>query len=326
MEHQSDMLLDVQSIRLFPKNQGADAYLITGIAARCDCVILSDAVSPHIHVHKNVSTRAPRHIFLSMRSPFVAITFFANQVLPTLNSNFVLITGSEDITIPQQHDRRFRKFNEVEIACINRILNNPYLSHWFCENLDDASNPVVSPFPTGMVYKQDYPKSGIAIPSSPPLLERPLRILCAHRIRDGIQWDARRQVTKLARSDWAQWCTVIEEEVSEDEISKLMREHAFVFCVEGGGLDPSPKAWQTILNGAIPIIRTSALKDAYRELPVAFVSGWESGSISTKILNDWRADFSQLHEDRSMNSPLVEKLGIDYWWNKVLAFVDDKSK
>lgn len=36
---------------------------------------------------------------------------------------------------------------------------------------------------------------------------------------------------------------------------RLMQSHAFVLCAEGGGVDPSPKAWQAILHGAIPIIR-----------------------------------------------------------------------
>ena len=79
------------------------------------------------------------------------------------------------------------------------------------------------------------------------------------------------------------------------------------------------------MNGAIPIIRTSALKDAYKELPVAFVPSWEPGSISTRILTDWRANYPQMHEDKSINSPVVKKLGIDYWWDKVLAYVHEKS-
>lgn len=318
------MLLDVHSIRLFPRGRGANAYRITGIAARCDYVILSDKKRPHIHLHRNVNTSSPRHIFLSMRSPFVALKYFKERVLPTLNSNFVLITGSEDITIPNQCDRRKGKFNKAEISYINCILSNPYLSHWFCENLDDASHPLMSPIPTGMVFKKKYPKTGIPVPNSPPLLQRPMRILCAHRIRNGPQWEARRQVSKLALSDWSPWCTVLEEEVSEDKFLELIHQHAFVLCVEGGGLDPSPKAWQTILNGSIPIVRTTALKDAYKELPVAFVPSWESHNISDEILKNWCTKFSQAFDDKSLESPVIKKLGIDYWWDQILAY-EDKS-
>lgn len=323
MEDKTDTLLNVHSIRLFPKGRGARAYQITGIAARCDYVILSDRKQPRIHVHRNVNTSYPQHIFLSMRSPFVALEYFTKQILPTLKANFILITGSEDITVPRQLDRRTRKFNDLEISYINRILSHPYLSHWFCENLDDASHPLMSPIPTGMVFKKNYPKTGISIPHSPPLLQRPVRILCAHRIRKGHQWEARRQVSQLALSDWSLWCTVLEEEVTEDKFLELIHQHAFVLCVEGGGLDPSPKAWQTILNGSIPIVRTTALKEAYQELPVAFVPSWDSSSLSAEILKSWYAHFSQAHEDRYFES-VIERLGIDYWWNKILEY-EDKS-
>lgn len=41
------------------------------------------------------------------------------------------------------------------------------------------------------------------------------------------------------------------------------------------GMDPSPKAWEAIMAGTIPIIQRSVLDDAYSHLPVAFVDSWE---------------------------------------------------
>jgi hypothetical protein len=41
------------------------------------------------------------------------------------------------------------------------------------------------------------------------------------------------------------------------------------------GIDPSPKAWETIMAGSIPIIQHTTLDDAYKHLPVAFVDNWE---------------------------------------------------
>jgi hypothetical protein len=40
-------------------------------------------------------------------------------------------------------------------------------------------------------------------------------------------------------------------------------------------MDPSPKAWEAIMVGSIPIIARSTLDDAYQHLPVAFVESWE---------------------------------------------------
>ena len=313
-------LLDVMSTRLFPKGYGADAYDITGIASRCDYVILSDVKEPRTFLVRNVETSSPRHVFISMRSPYVALKYFVECVLPDIREKFVLISGSEDITVPNQVDRRFRKFDDLERECISRILKSDYLSHWFCENLDDDAHPLMSPIPLGLVFKENYPRAGIHVPEFESLNNRPMRILCAHRVRDGGQWDLRKLVTELALSDWSEWCTVLESEVSEEQYIELIKEHAFVLCVEGGGLDPSPKAWQTILHGSIPIIRRTALKSAYSELPVAIVPSWDSRSISKAQLQVWYEYYADRFEDASFRHSIVDKLSIDYWWCKIQSY------
>jgi hypothetical protein len=318
MTNRSQDLLNPHSTRLFPAKCGANGYRINGIAERCDWVILSDHRRPKIHFHQNIKTEQPRHIFLSMRYGYRAIHYFARMVLPQINSNFILITGSEDMTLPNQCDRRKRPFNKLERSYIEEILTHPKLIHWFCENLDDDSHPLMSPIPIGFIFKSG-PKA-ISIPDSPSLKQRPLRVLCAHRIRKGPQWEPRRQVTRLGLSDWSRWCTVIEDEISENEYMKLLREHRFVLCVEGGGVDPSPKAWHTLLNGAIPIIRSASLKRAYQELPVAFITDWQSQYISEEILQKWSDQLSPQFEDKSANGLLMKKLGIDFWWDKIKSY------
>ncbi|HAS22668.1 MAG TPA: hypothetical protein DCR51_05905, partial [Idiomarina loihiensis] len=78
--------------------------------------------------------------------------------------------------------------------------------------------------------------------------------------------------------------TIVNQEVSETKFLNLIEEHAFVLCVQGGGIDPSPKAWTAIAHGSIPIIASSPLDDAYSQLPVAFVNGWDEHSLSEKKL------------------------------------------
>ncbi|MCS3937062.1 hypothetical protein GGP80_003070 [Salinibacter ruber] len=260
-----------------------------------------------------------------MRNVNSALEYFVEDFLPKVDAPFVLVTGSEDVTIPNQTDCRFQSFGASESSLIDRITGHPHLTKWFCENLDDASHPLMSPIPTGMVFKPPTSPKEIDVPESPSLEERSLRVLCAHRVREGPQWDTRRQVTELARSDWSEWCTVIEEEVPKAEFLELVRSHAFVLCVEGGGLDPSPKAWQAILNGAIPIIRETALKDACKELPVAFVPNWKAKSLSMRKLHEWHRHFSQLYQSPSYRKDVIRKLEIDYWWRKVSAHVDQAA-
>ena len=89
-------------------------------------------------------------------------------------------------------------------------------------------------------------------------------------------------------------------------------------------MDPSPKAWETILNGSIPIVRDTALKHAYKDLPVVFVPDWESSSISDDSLQEWYEKFSNLYQDETFRHSVIMKLGIDYWWKKILTY-DDKT-
>lgn len=306
----------LHSLRLFPKLQGADAYAITGIAGHCDWVLLSDTRPPYTHLHRTRLSDAPRHIFLSLRNPFAALAYFATEVLPALHMPFVLVSGSEDCTLPRQRDQRWRSYTATEQQMIATILGHPLLIRWFAENLEDDSDPRFTPLPTGMVYPNGPPTSPPPVNHRPPH-SRPLKVLCAHRVRTGPQWDLRRDLTERAQNDWADFCTVPEENLPEDEFLALMRSHAFVLCAEGGGLDPSPKAWQAILSDAIPIVRKSGTYKAYAQLPVAFVDTWQTQSLTPAKLFAWHERLAPYHDTHALHAQTQERLGLAYWWDQI---------
>jgi len=109
-------------------------------------------------------------------------------------------------------------------------------------------------------------------------------MLSGHHIREGPQWDMCRQVSDLCRLHYRNWCSVQDHVVPDDQFLLLMWHQAFVICVKGGGIDPSPKAWQAILQGANPIIRSSALDSACRQLPVAIIDAWDPKSLMPERL------------------------------------------
>lgn len=307
------------STRLFPKNLGADKYQITGIAAKCDWVFLSDNKTPNTHL-KLLSDKAhPQYVYLSLRSPFIAISQFVYSVLPKIKNSFVLISGSEDITIPNQIDKRWRRFSNEENKLIFEILQNQYLVHWFAENIDDQSIEKLSGFPLGMVYPNSQSEMINELEDRVSISERPLKVLCGHRVRDHEQWDIRQDVTQLAINEWTSFTTNLTKEVTESDFFKLIQSHSFVLCVEGGGLDPSPKAWQSLYHGAIPIVRRNATSESYSGLPIAYVESWEHSQISIDKLEHWKQQFSQWFDDPKYRNELLLRLGIDYWWSKITA-------
>lgn len=305
--------------RLFPKNRGAAAYRPGGIAARCDWIVLSDHAAPQIHVLKQ-SEGPPRRIFLSLRAPFIALRHFALNILPTLTHPFVLITGSEDITLPDQTDARWRDYSAEERALMRDIHDHPLLRRWFAENLSRSDWPRMRPLPLGIVFAAGMPEGGIPIPKTiQPLADRPLNVMCAHRLREGPQWETRRTVTRIAREHWRGWVDIFEQEQTEPEFMAAMARHSFVLCVEGGGLDPSPKAWQALLVGTIPIIRSSALDAAYGTLPVVIVEDWTPKALSPLLLAGWRARLGPQLALPENRHALIARLGLDHWWDMIAA-------
>jgi hypothetical protein len=313
------MTSSLHSTRLFPKFMGASAYTLTGVASRCDWVILSDEHPPNAILVNRAATTAPRHIFVSLREPFSALHFLEHRVMSRLTEPFVLVSGSEDVTIPRQTDNRWRSFDSGERAIIQGILDHPLLRCWFAENLDESAHPRLRPLPLGMVYPHGAPPAEANTLCPPPQLSRPLRVLCAHRIRPGEQWQSRRDVTCLAKRHWSDWTSILEEEVPDADFTRLIEEHSFVLCVEGGGLDPSPKAWQSLLHGAIPIIRETPVAEAYRNLPVVVVPAWTPESLSLQFLEEWKEKFSPDFDIPARRSAMLQRLTLDYWWARIEA-------
>ena len=274
-------------------------------------------MEPRTHLVRRVDTNRPRHIFLSLRSHSHALAWFANEVLPQIEAPFVLVSGSEDITFPEQTDKRWRPYSDIDIAAIARIRNHRLLRVWFAENLA-IEDPLMQPIPTGLVFT-DSSEPPLVDNNPPPLADRPLRVLCAHRVREGEQWESRRRISETARTHWSDICTHIDAEVPQQEFFRLCQNHAFVICASGGGLDPSPKAFHAILNGAIPVIQNSPVVSAYRQLPVAVTPDWTPEALSLKRLESWRADLLEEFDIPARRKEVIRRLGLDYWWRQIEA-------
>ena len=90
--------------------------------------------------------------------------------------------------------------------------------------------------------------------------------------------------------------------ISHDKYVTLLQSVPFVACAHGGGIDPSPKAWEAIMAGTIPIVQHSPLDDAYAQLPVAFVNSWEellqpeSEEKLASVLTRWITELQPYYE------------------------------
>ena len=260
----------------------------------------------------------PRTVFVKADPP--RLRSFVNRYLPLIqpSSRFVLISGDADETLPRQTDVRHpsHRANQLEHR-LNALADDQRLIHWFAENLD-TSHPKLTPLPLGYLESDGHEiyRKVIDSPPGPPIRTKPLKALCAHRIRNGPQWEPRRTVTQLAQTAWSDFVDHREDIPAKDFISTIQR-YPFVICVGGGGLDPSPKAWTALLAGAIPIIQRNPTTAAYSEFPVLYVEDWKHASLSKELLRDALHRLSPHFDNPSLRATMLQRLSMGYWLDKV---------
>lgn len=261
---------------------------------------------------------------------------FTSHILPKFPSHyrFVLISSGTDQTIPTgSGDTRFlplRGFANTPDGGENwvTLTNSSKIIHWFCEN-HDVSHPRVSTLPLGVVEGL-YGMEHISITDNAvEISKRPLQFLVAHRLRPSHgtghgPWDLRAKVLRQCRTQQEEHrpshilCVSPREDEKSDH-RKSIPQHIFVqlamnvsftVCVHGGGIDPSPKAWEAVMMGNIPIIQHSTLDDAYSQLPVVFIDDWDRlfGEVA-KVrdrLQVLRSKLAPYYEDATLRSMVTE--------------------
>ena len=86
-----------------------------------------------------------------------------------------------------------------------------------------------------------------------------------------------------------------------------IRNHAFVLCPRGNGVD-TVRLWETLYLGRIPIVKRDPVHKDWEDLPILFVDNWED--VTEELLRTTQVEFSQ-------KSWCYEKLKIGYWIQKM---------
>ncbi len=229
---------------------------------------------------------------------------------------FILITGNSDRTLPNQIDERFESYIGTEtVYIIKSILQSDRLLHWFAENCDEPSSKM-SPIPIGI--KDEDPNNFLWDIASQQIdfTKRSREVLCVHRIRDGPQWEKRKHVNFLSSTAWKDFVD-IEKKIENSKFYETIRKYKFVLCVSGGGLDPSPKAWECLICGVIPIIEDNPTIEPYKNLPVIIVPEWNEESLSPEKLDEWLEKLRPHYESPSLRKATLHKLTMKYWWDQI---------
>ncbi len=253
------------------------------------------------------------------------LQYFTKEVLPSISSPFVLVIASEDYTFPSGlKDARYNPFTTDESkVMVQNMINNPLILHIFVENLDTL-HPKLTPIPLGiLLYNQQHRYAINATKLSVSFDTRSIDVYSRNRMPGfHAQWEDRRRVELYCKTVWSSFAKLHEDEISPVVLYEYMGKSKFCICVHGGGIDPSPKAWEAILCGAIPILEHSTLDAAYSRLPVVYVDAWTPDAITPQKCKEWLAAMRPYYEDPEKRAKVLEMLYIDYWWNIIMAPIE----
>jgi hypothetical protein len=262
------------------------------------------------------------------------IQYFYDKILPCLSTRFVLIIGDSDMSFPRQIDDRYPNLFREGNTFLS-LLNDSRIVHIFSEHLDERHDGHLSPIPLG-VNPMEFPRMFGTLRKQHDgdyLLPYWIRnisfnnklyqnhILRIDRLReDGRKiWLDRRKVASYCNNEWHDFCISSGEIRKGLEFHKYLSKFTFVLCVHGGGIDPNPKLWQTLMAGSIPIMAHFPGDIMYDDFPIAFIDTheWNNQSVTKKKLINWLFELRSYYEDPIQREIVLEKLTSQYWWNKI---------
>ena len=168
-----------------------------------------------------------------------ALNGFKRRILPRLSHPFVLYSGSNDYTIPNNLDLRYNstEYQRIYLPIWQSITEHPLLLHWYVENHDEL-HPKVSTMPIGLNPKEFHPddrSSFVPEENLTQLWQRPLKILSIDRVRPGLQWKDRKD-THAWCSQIGRVCHAVDKELNHSQFVATVTSYPFILCVHGGGI------------------------------------------------------------------------------------------
>jgi hypothetical protein len=247
---------------------------------------------------------------------------FIRQVLPLVESRFVLVTGDSDSCVPS------------ELGADGRaLLESSKIIHWYAQNYDGSSgSKKISPLPIGLDFHMlsERPAWGEEA-SSPRQQEDVLKSVCAQlrpreeRIQQvyvDFGWqrslglrhhrryhplagtrfrELRRGVVKRVRGNSSVFLQT--GPLPRTELWRARGAYAFVLSPHGMGLD-CHRTWEALALGHIVLVPASSLDALYTGLPVVTLNDWDE--ITPDNLQRWLLRFQG-------NRGVHEKLTSRYW-------------
>lgn len=265
------------------KNRAPYPPFITGDGFRSYCDFILDEEYPMMDV-----SNLPERSTLFVATHFLEVFFKLYH--PLIKVKYILVSHNSDEAAP---------------GAFAPFLEDEKLIAWFAQNVEGPAHPKLFPIPIGLENRY-WPRG-----ADYSLLEIMMHHY-KHKHRDTLVY---LNVTPRARSDRDRVIQLFKDksyckqaiEIPYVEYLTDLGRCKFVLSPRGNGLD-CLRTWEALYMGAIPIVKTSACDEMYKDLPVLIVQDWED--ITEEFLNSaWN--------EMSLKKYNLEKMDIQYWHQRI---------
>ena len=293
----------------------APRRVMPNIALYCDWILWDNK---NVYVDFNIK---PKTIYA--RSHISVLNYFIENILNRIDSDFILLTTSCDLTMPLGFHRKFNLDWEA-------MVNNKYLKLWVTENRD-LIHEKIKPIPLGLPHP-DLPswiegsdntgsvwdEESLAKFRLFARTDRILKIFgCWYPRADHPSGtcpgdkNERQQaydyfIDKREMFDWHP------PGLSRASFNEKLGAYQFVLCPHGGGLDPNPRCWEALIMRSVPIVKRNSMSESLEHLPIAIVDEWSEVTIENMKI--WKAKY----ERRLYDDDLEYLMSNSYYFNNIL--------
>lgn len=244
----------------------------------------------------------------SIYIPSDGLIYFAQQILPCIHTEFVLVSGDSDLAI-----------NEANLGShLDLLLKSPFILSWHAQNRDYDHHKLHS-LPIGINIHNLWANplqwgGGFILPSlqelqiqmiaenAPNFLDREKKVFCNWHFSID-RADRKDCLAQIDRSV----CFFQSEPLPTARTWEMQSNYQFVLSPHGAGLG-CHRTWEALLLGCIPIVKAAKLNDLFTDLPVIVVNDWRE--ISPVLLKE------SIQKLRQPNNGM-NKLLMRYWKKQI---------
>lgn len=220
------------------------------------------------------------------------LKYFVSQLHPKIINPYILITHNSDNSIP---------------GVFNELLDDHKLIAWFGQNVENCSHPKMHPIPIGIANNY-WPHGSVDTLNRIQKIANTLSKVNLLYMNFQINNFPNERAYVYKKFKNQRFCTIDTPLGFEAYLTKLA-ESKFVLSPRGYGLD-CHRHWESMLMGAIPIIKSSSLDVLFEDLPALIIHDWDE--VTEEFLH-------QKWEEMSRKEYHLEKLYADYWLQQIAA-------